>query len=282
MRRYDNAAEVPQVSIHRQFFTRHLSEGYNEGMADGIDDKTHSVALPYEWAIKGVLGPTVDELGIDIAKLYEKGRDRLLEFTVKKAGGEAVKSDGKRANLRIARDVFWNGVFNDEAICAEYFSGVLAQSRTTDGRDDKGIFFLDIIKSLSSTQLLLHYLVMSGLNKKLVDMESEMNLADVHELRSKKLYVETDEIYRMGIDLEVDLAALYAKGLLNEYQYNNQKVGDKAVHVTWVSTTTLGIQLFAVASNRLNEWRSFDSVIFDNFSITDSFDRVGLSVESIA
>jgi len=49
--------------------------------------------------------------------------------------------DGKAANLRVTRDVIWNGAVTDDEVCAEYFGGILAASRTEDGKDDSAIQF---------------------------------------------------------------------------------------------------------------------------------------------
>ena len=109
-----------------------------------------------------LLGKTADKIAIDIAGLYDKGKDMIFEATNRKVSNI---NDGKQANLRVARDVFFNGSFSDEAICAEYFGGILAASRSDDGRDDQGIYYVDLIKGLSSKQLNLHYVLYRSLNK---------------------------------------------------------------------------------------------------------------------
>lgn len=109
-----------------------------------------------------ILGKTFVTIGTDLAKLYEKGRDKIIEKATKKITNI---DDGKSANLRVSRDVFWNGSFTDESICAEYFGGILASSRSMNGEDDLGIYYVDLIKSLSSSQLKLHYLLYLSLNK---------------------------------------------------------------------------------------------------------------------
>lgn len=81
------------------------------------DEQNQLSIIPGEWAVKKLLGPTLDEIGTDLQKLYSIGRDKILSVAVRKSN----VNDGKKANLRVARDVFWNGSFTDEAICAEYF-----------------------------------------------------------------------------------------------------------------------------------------------------------------
>ena len=57
------------------------------------------------------LGPTFDLVGDDLAKLYAAGRDKIIAFASKKIPNLA---DGKQANLRVSRDVLWNGAFSTE------------------------------------------------------------------------------------------------------------------------------------------------------------------------
>src|SRR5437870_5762225 len=102
-------------------------------------DHQHSF-IPFEWAVKKVLGPVLQEFGDDIKKLYAKGRDSILNAAYKKITNP---DDGKRANLRVAHDVFSNGVFTDDEVCAEYFGGILATSRSDEGKDDAAIQFVD-------------------------------------------------------------------------------------------------------------------------------------------
>ena len=103
------------------------------------------ISIPGEWAIKKAFGPLLSELGEDLQRLYVVGRDRLLAAATRKI--ENI-DDGRVPNLRVARDVLWNGAVSDDEVCAEYFGGILASSRTDDGKDDSCIQFVDVIKSL--------------------------------------------------------------------------------------------------------------------------------------
>ena len=95
-------------------------------MSKDTDNKLE-ISLPGEWLIKKLLGPTVDTIGSDFSKLYEAGRNKILNAAQRK-----IKDidDGAKTNLRVTRDVFWNGSFTESDICAEDYSGALASSRT--------------------------------------------------------------------------------------------------------------------------------------------------------
>jgi len=114
---------------------------------------------------KKLLGKTFDIISEDIATLYTKGRDTIIKKSTEKIPNI---NDGKSSNLRVTRDVFWNGSFTEEAVCAEYFGGILASSRSKGGKDDTGVYYVNLIKSLSSNQLKLHYLIYLSFNNNFI------------------------------------------------------------------------------------------------------------------
>ncbi len=216
---------------------------------------------------KQLLGKTFEVISSDIAELYKSGRDKIAQKALEKIQD---KNDNKSANLRVARDVFWNGSFTDEAICAEYFGGILASSRSNDGKDDSGIYYVDIIKSLSSNQLMLHYAIYSVLNTMFVSNpeKNKLNPGQESELQSEEIFLSTNELQTIiDGDLGIDLHALHAKGLIGKFQTGSHKLKNgKEVPNLKVQPKTLGIQLYAVAHNKLNEWRNFSTVNFDEFN----------------
>jgi len=217
--------------------------------------------------IKSVLGPTAEEIGQDLRTLYIKGRDLILQKAFKKLRNP---KDGKRANLRVARDVFWNGSFTDEAICAEYFGGILAASRSTDGKDDSGVFFVDIIKSMSSGQLRMHYIIYRTLNKALIVNKEKktLNPGQESELQREKLFFPLLEIIeQFGTeDLGIILHGLRAKNLIGYFQTKNYKLeNNKEMPYLEVAPTSLGVQLFAIANNMFSDWRRFSTIDFGDF-----------------
>lgn len=216
---------------------------------------------------KKLLGKTFDIVSNDIANLYEKGRNKIIERAAKKIKDE---NDGRSANLRVARDVFFNGSFTDESICAEYFGGILASSRSDDGKDDTGVYYVDLIKSLSSNQLKLHYLIYLSFNKYFVSdkLKSKINPGQESELSTEKLFLSTNELLQITNEDDIgrDLHAIHAKGLIGHFQTENHllKNGETVPYLS-VLPTSLGVQLYATAYNRLNEWRNFAITDFGNF-----------------
>ncbi len=214
-----------------------------------------------------LLGKTAETIAADLANVYAAGRDKIIVAAQKKINNI---NDGKIANLRIARDVFWNGAYSDDYVCAEYFGGILASSRSSDGKDDRGIYYTDIIKSLSSQQLLFHYVIYHTLNSlwlKLGDEAKAINAGSATDVQKRDLCFSTNELESLGIDIDKDLVALYNKGLItNHYSADHQALEDKRTFpYTKVVPTMLGIQLYAVANNRLSNWRDLPHTDFGSF-----------------
>jgi len=247
------------------------------------DEKKLSISLPGEWALKQAFGPVLSELGEDMKKLYAIGRDKIILAGFKKI---TDKADGKSANLRVTRDVFWNGSFTDEAICAEYFGGILASSRSVDGKDDTGVYYVDLIKSLSSNQLKLHYLIYLSFNKHLASdpSKSQLNPGQASELHSEAIFLSTNELLQIIGDEDIgrDLHAIHAKGLIGDFQNKGHKLkDDRQVHYLEVSPTSLGIQLYAVAHNKLQEWRNFATIDFGDFDSINTPKFRGKNIEDL-
>lgn len=232
---------------------------------------------------KKLLGKTFDVVSADIAKLYEKGRDKIIEKASKKITNA---DDGKSANLRVTRDVFWNGSFTDESICAEYFGGILASSRSTEGKDDTGVYYVDLIKSLSSDQLKLHYLIYLSFNKYFVgdSSKSQLNPGQETELAQETIFLSLNELLQItGIkDTARDLHAIRAKGLIGDFQTQGHKLQDgRQVPYLKVSPTSVGIQLYAVAHNKLDEWRNFVTIDFGDFDSMNPPKFRGKNIEDL-
>ena len=231
------------------------------------DNKKISVAIPGEWALQKVLGPLLGEIGEDLQKLYALGRDKIAQAAVRK-----IKNleDGAKANLRVARDVFWNGSFTDESICAEYFGGILAASRSIDGKDDAGVFYVDIIKSLSSGQLKMHYILYRTLNKQLMTdvTKNNLNPGQESEIQELQLFIPLiGVIEQLGKeDIGAILHGLRSKNLIGNFQTGNHELetGTSVSHLR-ISPTALGIQLFALANNMFSNWRQYSTIDFGDF-----------------
>jgi hypothetical protein len=148
-------------------------------------------AFPGEWAVQRLLGPTFDAVGGDLRNVYEAARNKLLNAALRKTPNI---EDGKRANIRVAHGVLASGAFSDSEICAEYFGGILAASRTEEGQDDDAIQFVEVTKSLSSRQLHLHYVIYNSLNKLFVSRGTQVNMGMGTEIEQHQVCFSTIEL----------------------------------------------------------------------------------------
>jgi len=103
-----------------------------------------------------LFGTALATIGEDINKMYVKGRDKIVDVATKKIDNP---DDGKKVNLRAARDVLWNGAITEDEVCVEYFGGMLAAARSEDGKDDGVVHYVNTIKAMSARQLELHYVI---------------------------------------------------------------------------------------------------------------------------
>lgn len=245
------------------------------------EDPKIAIGLPGEWALKQLLGPTFETIGKDLASLYAAGRDRILSTAHRKLRDP---DDGKRTNLRVTRDVLWNGSFAEDEICAEYFGGILAASRSQDGRDDDTIQYVDVVKSLSASQLRLHYIIYHALNRLLVRSAVTMNVGMASELRHHKLWLSSAELVQLGVRLDRDLTILHRAGLIEGYETkagNALPKDPEELAFTKINPSIFGILLFAAACNSLEEWRRFNTALMEDGSeipvpkvIAGSFDEL--------
>src|SRR5688572_19242547 len=89
-----------------------------------------------------VLGPTFDYFG---KKTKERTEKAITNITQVLRSGE--RKLGDRANTpgqvpaRVAKLIIEEGYFCDNELAAEYFGGILAASRSEDGKDDRGLCF---------------------------------------------------------------------------------------------------------------------------------------------
>lgn len=211
-----------------------------------------------------LFGSTLDAMGSDLNKAYQKGRDKILQKASSKVSNP---EDGKQANLRVARDVLWNGAITNDEVCSEYFGGILASSRSEDGNDDGALHYLDVIKSLSSKQLHLHYCIYAAFQKYMNQANIEINAGQGSVLEPYKMYASMVEAHEIGLRPDYDLVVLQRVGLINIYKYDNAPIGDHSfLSYFMVSPCTFGVMVYSIAFNQFDHWRTFSSSNYGEFS----------------
>lgn len=148
--------------------------------------------------IEKLLGPTADYLGAglkDFAEIRIKNISRIFQKACTKLG-DRIENEGS-VSPKILRSILNEGSFCDDELSAEYFGGVLASSRSTISRDDRGAALLALISRLSAYQIRAHYILYSVLKKLYDGSEIIMNS---YENREKLTTFLPMECFVIGMD----------------------------------------------------------------------------------
>lgn len=229
------------------------------------------------YVAKKILGPTLDTMGEDLKRLYVAGRDRVFSAAERKIEN---LDDGQRANLRTARDVLWHGAVTEDAVSAEYYGGLLAASRSSDGQDDTAIPFVNAIKSLSRRQLKMHFDIYWSLEQMMLAQKAEGNLRDPAEVRDGRTVCIAGHILISAVDLRVleqqDLVGIWTIDAMN---FETAKGERRGVDCISAQTTMFGVMLYAAAHNKLHNWHAYGISKFGDFAEVEPPDLYGSSKE---
>ena len=208
-----------------------------------------------------LFGTALATMGDDINKLYVKGRDKIVDVATKKVDNP---DDGKKVNLRAARDVLWNGAITEDEVCAEYFGGMLAAARSEDGKDDGVVHYVDTIKAMSARQLELHYVIYKAWQMLLNQAGKPINVAQTSDVQSWHVFMNGLELSARRLPYDRDLTVLHRLGLVSQFKYASHVVGEKSMPFADVTPTTFGVMLFAEAHNKIDTWRNFGNEAYES------------------
>jgi hypothetical protein len=112
-----------------------------------------------EKLIARLLGPAIDEFGAALARSVAY-RTRNFRRIAEKASVKAI-DDGRGGivHSRVAYSILEDGSLCDDELMAEYLGGVLAGSRSPNGRDDRAITWCRCISGMSWLQARAHFLL---------------------------------------------------------------------------------------------------------------------------
>lgn len=213
-----------------------------------------AVAYVSKDGIEKLLGPTFEYYGQGLKNLTESFNIKAKE-NLKKIFGRAIVKKGHELekngiiNPRIIKEIVLDGAFCDTNIISEYYSGILASSRTEDGNDE-GIHYINILKGLSSKQLKLHYAIYSKFFKE--HKGEEYNLHSQTERNKLKVYFSIQEVFEIFKLKNIEdlnqltseaFPAIYHADLVESYKFDTSKQ-EKQFEF---SITLLGTSLFLQA-----------------------------------
>lgn len=180
-----------------------------------LDPLTSAAASEVAKAGGGVLsrllGPTADEMGKQLLEYYQR---KNVERVVRRAEAKADTSTDGAIPPRVAAEIFDKAQWASDELVAEYLSGVLASSRSSEGDDDRGLPWTALVGRLSADQLRLHYALYSGFRQLVLEPSYRFAEPDVDEEPSRELVLmQLPLSYHAGwasraIDVNLDSVAI--------------------------------------------------------------------------
>ena len=143
-----------------------------------------------------ILGPTADYIGTEAQGFVQKCNINLdnIFVSAKRKLGPRMEEPGQ-VNPRVLKHILDEGRFCEDDLLVEYYGGVLASSKTKNGRDDRGAVLAGTIKDLSAYQVRLHYLCYYLVNK--LFKEKKVNIGT--EFSHMKIYIPI-EVFLAAMD----------------------------------------------------------------------------------
>ena len=163
-----------------------------------------------------VLGPTADYIGTELKSFTEnriKNLKQIFSNAHKKLGNK-INTNGS-VSPKVLRGIINEGSYADDFLSIEYFSGVLASSRTSISRDDRGTYFNSLISRLSTYQLRMHYIFYHALKKKFNG--ENINFGLENERKKMRLLIPWFSFFK-AMDFtneEVSQSATYVDHIIN-------------------------------------------------------------------
>lgn len=112
--------------------------------------------------IQKLLGPTADYLGQGLRDFTQKRSETIVKIfkNAELKLGEKLQQSGE-VPPKVLKEIINEGSFSNNSLAVEYLGGILASSRSEQGRDDRGARIAKTIDGLSTYQLRTHYLIYS-------------------------------------------------------------------------------------------------------------------------
>lgn len=172
-----------------------------------------------------LLGPTADYLGGELRTLTEKRLQTIQNIFASATNKlEGRIDEPGQVPPKVLKEVLNNGSYCDDAVTVDYFGGVLASSRTTTTRDDRGARMAKIVDGLSSYQIRTHYVIYSAVARLFSNDTHDLNYSQ--NRRNMQIFIPfeayirtmqfTDEEYNDQLMAHI-FNGLSNDGLIEEY-----------------------------------------------------------------
>ncbi len=160
-----------------------------------------------------LLGPTAEYLGNEIKGFVEKCNINIDDIFIRaqKKLGNRIEEKGV-VSPRILKRIWDEGRFCEDELVKEYFAGLLASSRCEDGKDDRSLPFLSLVRDLSIYELKTHYILYT-VSRQLLSNE-KTNLQDGEVKRNFSIYIPSDNYFK-ALDIAKEKDINRALAILN-------------------------------------------------------------------
>ena len=202
--------------------------------------------------LEKLLGPTAEYIGNNVRDYTEKGLNNLARIfnSAIRQSGESIH-EHREVPPKVLKNVLNDGYFCEDELSSEYFGGVLASSRSSVRRDDRGAGFIALLGKLSTYQIRAHYVIYSYF-KQLYDRE-QIEISVFRELRRNGVYIPAIEFgnamdFASNEDPNIIIPHI-GYGLTKEYLINsNWLMGGSSVFSEFLNTEKLYDGVFFVPS----------------------------------
>jgi hypothetical protein len=198
-----------------------------------------------------LLGPSAILVGSRLANATEWTLDNVERMF--RRATDRSKGSTDPVNPRVLARTVDEASVSDDEVMAEYLGGVLASSRTADGKDDRGVAFVASVGRLSSSTLALHYACYAHAAVALAG--ADVNPQMETELQSHRVFIGLEALFATarisdGTALSHGLFAMNSTGLLTGFVSGSPEhlrangVPYAAEHGLLYQLTFAGIELF--------------------------------------
>ncbi|MEO1082517.1 MAG: hypothetical protein AAFY29_23385 [Pseudomonadota bacterium] len=141
-----------------------------------------------EDGVARLLGPTAEYLGEELEVYTQRRIDNVGRIFARAEAKLGSKLDQPgQVPPKVLKTIINDGCYADNLLAIEYFGGVLASSRTENGRDDRGARIARMVDSMSSFQLRSHFITYAAVAS--VFQNKSMSIGDPAHREAMQLFI---------------------------------------------------------------------------------------------